>query len=194
MSLFFHWSACSPPTLRRHRPPSRTTKPSARVTTKEIQIHTLKHENAVERKHNLRLKNVQICRRWRCFCGVLLVTVWTFPLCFYRFKIVLKSTVLANIFVLPTFFGFSGTFTAPIDSVKPDWRLNKCRFDDNLLRNHIWSMFSFFFRLPLWIGSSFTCYHWQRDLWPADGCSSCVCTCWQSWFTGLVQRICKAAV
>lgn len=37
--------------------------------------------------------------------------------------------------------------------------------DDNLLRNPILSIFSIFFSLPLWIGSSFTCYNWQRGIY-----------------------------
>lgn len=53
MSGFFHWSACSPPTLRRatdHHHGQQSSAPEGHK--KKIQIHTLKYENAVEKKHN----------------------------------------------------------------------------------------------------------------------------------------------
>lgn len=100
----------------RHRPPPWTTKLSTRDTKKEIQIHTLKYGNAVERKHNLRLNKFRSaddgdaslsssisCRDTR------IPSALDFPTLLLQIQdiIVLKSTFLANVFVF--FLGFSGT-------------------------------------------------------------------------------------
>lgn len=132
----------------RHRPPSWTTKLSAREShKKKIQIHTLKYENAVEKKHNVNPRlnkfksadddNASLSSSTSCSETHRSHLFWTFLLCFYRFKTLLflnlhflqTSFCFTHIFFIST-LSFSGTFTAPIDYLTPEqmsvwWQLTQ---------------------------------------------------------------------
>lgn len=183
MSVFFHWSACYPPTLRRatdHHHGQQSLVPESR--NKKIQIHTLKYENAVEKEHNVNARLNKFKSADDDDASQSSSTRdHTDSICFGLIQdiIVLKSTFLADAFLFYPHFLMSTLYSTN--------RLNETRLFNTSTNDSWWQLTQKPYFLYIFFFLQFAIVDWfivyllsmaKRDLCPTNGCSYCICRRW----------------